>query len=72
MLVSSTTRCAELENRWKWNNGHILIIVQAVGVVPAEGDKGGVTLITKKVKHPQRPAQHSHKVTLGGNKSTRK
>ncbi len=47
-------------------------IEQAVGVIPAEGDKGGVTLITKKTKHPQRPAGHVHKTTFGGNKTTRK
>ena len=45
---------------------------QAVGVSPAEGDKGGVTLITKKTKHPQRPGSSVNKVTFGGNKSTRK
>ncbi|KUJ20115.1 ribosomal protein L28e [Mollisia scopiformis] len=45
---------------------------KAVGVIPAEGDKGGVTLITKKVKHPQRPVSHVHKTTFGGNKTTRK
>ncbi|TAQ89815.1 malate dehydrogenase [Chlorociboria aeruginascens] len=45
---------------------------KAVGVIPAEGDKGGVTLITKKSKHAQRPGSHTHKVTYGGNKTTRK
>ncbi|TVY14974.1 putative 60S ribosomal protein L28e [Lachnellula arida] len=43
---------------------------KAVGVVPAKD--GGVSLITKKVKHPQRPASHSHTTTLSGKKSTRK
>lgn len=45
---------------------------QAVGIVPASGDKGGVTLITKKTKHTQRPAGNKHSVTWGGNKGTRK
>jgi hypothetical protein len=40
--------------------------------VPAEGDKGGVTLITKKTKHPQRPGSSVNKVSFGGNKTTRK
>lgn len=39
---------------------------------PAEGDKGGVTLVTKKTKHAQRPGSHSHSTTFGANKSTRK
>jgi large subunit ribosomal protein L28e len=47
-------------------------IVQAVGISPAEGDKGGVTLITKKTKHPQRPGSSVNKVTFGGSKTTRK
>ena len=29
-------------------------------------------MITKKVKHPQRPGSAVHKTSLGGNKSTRK
>jgi len=45
---------------------------QAIGVIPATGDKGGVTLLTKKTKHPQRPGQSINKITFGGNKSTRK
>ncbi|KAI9746424.1 MAG: hypothetical protein M1818_000137 [Claussenomyces sp. TS43310] len=45
---------------------------KAVGVVPAEGDKGGVTLITKKTKHTQRPRSNLNKITWGGDKSTRK
>ncbi|CZR58981.1 related to ribosomal protein L28 [Phialocephala subalpina] len=45
---------------------------KAVGVVPAESGKGGVTLITKKAKHPQRPAGAVHKTTFGANKTTRK
>ena len=40
--------------------------------MPAEGDKGGVTLITKKTKHPQRPGSSVNKVSFGGNKTTRK
>lgn len=72
MPVSSTTRCAENERFsgevYKGNTD----TAQAVGVVPAEGDKGGVTLITKKTAHPQRPGSSSHKVTFGGNKTTRK
>lgn len=72
--VTSTTRYA----RWTRNSIYGVEIWmdadfgQAVGVVPAEGDKGGVTLLTKKTKHAQRPADHTHKVTFGGNKSTRK
>ncbi|KAN0102805.1 ribosomal protein L28e [Hyaloscypha variabilis] len=45
---------------------------KAVGISPAEGDKGGVTLITKKTKHPQRPGSSVNKVTFGGSKTTRK
>jgi len=45
---------------------------KAIGISPAEGDKGGVTLFTKKTKHPQRPGQASQKTTFGGNKGTRK
>ncbi|KAF4637165.1 hypothetical protein G7Y89_g925 [Cudoniella acicularis] len=45
---------------------------KAVGVEENKDKSKGVTLITKKVKHPQRPASHVHKVTIGGNKSTRK
>jgi len=44
---------------------------KAVGVLPA-GEKGGVTLITKKPSQTQRPASAAHKTTFGGNKSTRK
>ncbi|KAI4238883.1 MAG: hypothetical protein LQ349_000796 [Xanthoria aureola] len=40
---------------------------KAVGVLPAE--KGGVTLITKKTKHQNRPAANRHEVTFAGNKS---
>jgi large subunit ribosomal protein L28e len=45
---------------------------KAVGVIPAEGDKGGVTLITKKGKHAQRPASHTNKIIFDRNKTTRK
>ncbi|RDL35310.1 uncharacterized protein BP5553_07241 [Venustampulla echinocandica] len=45
---------------------------KAVGVVPAEGDKGGVTLITKKANTTQKPASQANKITIGANKSTRK
>ncbi|KAL8680577.1 MAG: hypothetical protein Q9186_003269 [Xanthomendoza sp. 1 TL-2023] len=40
---------------------------QAVGLLPAE--KGGVTLITKRTKHQNRPAANRHEVTFAGNKS---
>ena len=50
----------------------LLIFWQAVGVVPAEGEKGGVTLITKKTKHVQRPGSNYHRTTFGANKTTRK
>ncbi|KAI4259873.1 MAG: hypothetical protein L6R42_004329 [Xanthoria sp. 1 TBL-2021] len=40
---------------------------KAVGVLPAE--KGGVTLITKKTKHQNRPAANRNEVTFAGNKS---
>merc|ERR1712225_154550 len=36
------------------------------------GDKGGVTLVTKKQKHTQKPGAAAHKTTFGGNKTTRK
>lgn len=68
-LVSSTTRYL------KWENvrfGTITDNGQAVGVSAAEGDMGGVTLITKKTKHSQRPSSNIHKTTFGGNKTTRK
>jgi len=45
---------------------------KAVGVSPAEGDKGGVVLTTKKTKHVQRPGSNHHTTTFGGNKSTRR
>ncbi|TVY81761.1 putative 60S ribosomal protein L28e [Lachnellula suecica] len=45
---------------------------KAVGVLPLAGEKGGVTLITKKAKHPQRPAHQGHKTNLSGSKSSRK
>merc|ERR1712000_586115 len=35
-------------------------------------DKGGVTLVTKKQKHTQKPGAAAHKTTFGGNKTTRK
>lgn len=70
MLDSSMTRYAGMGNQWM--DGMVTDAIQAVGVAAAEGDKGGVTLITKKVKHPQRPSQQAHKVTFGGNKTTRK
>ncbi|KAL8923396.1 MAG: hypothetical protein Q9172_003145 [Xanthocarpia lactea] len=40
---------------------------RAVGLLPAE--KGGVTLITKRTKHQNRPAANRHEVTFAGNKS---
>ncbi|KAL8914122.1 MAG: hypothetical protein Q9171_001238 [Xanthocarpia ochracea] len=40
---------------------------KAVGLLPAE--KGGVTLITKRTKHQNRPAANRHEVTFAGNKS---
>jgi large subunit ribosomal protein L28e len=45
---------------------------QAIGIQAAEGDKGGVVLITKKTKHVQRPGSNYNKTTFGANKSTRK
>ncbi|RDW70310.1 60S ribosomal protein L28 [Coleophoma crateriformis] len=45
---------------------------KAVGVVPAEGEKGGVTLITKKAGSAQKPGSGSIKTTFGGNKPARK
>lgn len=40
---------------------------QAVGVQPSE--KGGVSLVTKKTKHLNRPAANKHEVTWSGQKS---
>ncbi|KAI9881395.1 MAG: hypothetical protein M1830_003402 [Pleopsidium flavum] len=40
---------------------------KAVGIQPAE--KGGVTLITKKTKHHNRPASNKNEVLWGSNKS---
>ena len=71
MPVSSTTRCAKMEST-REEIRREADIVQAVGISPAEGDKGGVTLITKKTKHPQRPGSSVNKVTFGGSKTTRK
>ncbi|KAI1001096.1 hypothetical protein K3495_g7102 [Podosphaera aphanis] len=45
---------------------------KAVGVLPAKGGKGGVTLITKKPRFSQQPASSTYKSTFGINKSTRK
>ncbi|RKF57680.1 putative 60S ribosomal protein L28e [Erysiphe neolycopersici] len=45
---------------------------EAVGVLPIEGGKGGVTLITKKQKFTQKPSSAYYKSTFGGNKSTRR
>ena len=72
MLVLSTRRYD-----WRYYEGFTIKESrtdngQAVGVIPAEGDKGGVTLITKKTAHPQRPVSNVHKTTFGGNKTTRK
>lgn len=44
-----------------------IYFIQAVGVQPAE--KGGVTLLTKKGKHLNRPASNQHQVAWGGNTS---
>ncbi|KAA6407273.1 MAG: 60S ribosomal L28 [Lasallia pustulata] len=41
--------------------------VQAVGIHPAE--KGGVTMVTKKTKHHNRPAANKNEVSWTGNKS---
>jgi large subunit ribosomal protein L28e len=49
-----------------------LTVFQAVGVVPAAGEKGGVTLLTKKAGSTQKPSKNAHQVTFGGNKGTRK
>ncbi|KFY13805.1 hypothetical protein V491_06270, partial [Pseudogymnoascus sp. VKM F-3775] len=43
---------------------------KAVGIAPAEGDKGGVTLVTKKAGNAQRPASASQ-TTINGSKSNR-
>ncbi|CAF9911852.1 MAG: hypothetical protein HETSPECPRED_000466 [Heterodermia speciosa] len=40
---------------------------RAVGLLPAE--KGGVTLITKKSKHLNRPSSNKNEVTFSGQKS---
>ncbi|MCJ1248329.1 hypothetical protein MMC30_005546 [Trapelia coarctata] len=40
---------------------------KAVGIHP--GEKGGVTLITKKTKHHNRPAGNMNSVSYGGNNS---
>ncbi|KAL8802173.1 MAG: hypothetical protein Q9182_003962 [Xanthomendoza sp. 2 TL-2023] len=40
---------------------------KAVGLLPAAN--GGITLITKKTKHQNRPAANRHEVTFAGNKS---
>ncbi|MCJ1481593.1 hypothetical protein MMC06_001752 [Schaereria dolodes] len=40
---------------------------KAVGIHPAE--KGGITLITKKTKHHNRPAANKNEVTFAGNTS---
>ena len=40
---------------------------QAIGILPAE--KGGVTLITKKTKHLNRPASNKNEVSFSGKKS---
>ncbi|KAI9049439.1 hypothetical protein LZ554_006471 [Drepanopeziza brunnea f. sp. 'monogermtubi'] len=45
---------------------------KAVGIAPAVGEKGGVTLITKKANHAQKPGPGAIKTTFGGNKTTRK
>jgi large subunit ribosomal protein L28e len=45
---------------------------QAVAVGFGKGDKGGVTVITKKQKHPQKPLAAAHETTFGGNKTARK
>jgi len=44
---------------------------QAVGIQPASGEKGGVTLITKKGSAVQKPNQ-AISTTFNGGKSTRK
>lgn len=44
---------------------------KAVGVQPASGDKGGVTLITKKAAAVQKPSS-VNTTTFKGNKSVRK
>ncbi|KAH8821516.1 60S ribosomal protein L28 [Xylogone sp. PMI_703] len=44
---------------------------KAVGILPA-GEKGGVTLITKKPGQIQRPGKAAITTSFGGNKSTRK
>ncbi|KAI9810962.1 MAG: hypothetical protein M1827_005693 [Pycnora praestabilis] len=42
----------------------------AVGIQP--GEKGGVTLITKKTKHTSRPAANMNRITWGKNKSNQR
>ena len=47
-----------------------MMIQQAVGV--SQGSHGGVTLVTKKAKHAQRPGQQAHSVNFSKTKSNRK
>lgn len=48
----------------------LMSVIQAVGVLPNE--KGGVVVISKKIKSAHQPAKSSHRVTHGGNKTNRK
>ncbi|MCJ1375524.1 hypothetical protein MMC20_006761 [Loxospora ochrophaea] len=43
---------------------------KAVGIHP--GEKNGITLITKKTKHHNRPAANKNEVNFGGDKSNQK
>jgi len=52
------------------NGGHKLTQTaepQAVGIQPKQG--GGVTMITKKTKHHNRPTANKNEVAWGSNKS---
>ena len=44
-----------------------MVDTQAVGIQPKQG--GGVTMITKKTKHHNRPAANKNEVAWGSNKS---
>lgn len=45
---------------------------KAVGILPIEGGKGGITLITKKTKFTQKPSSAIYTTVFGGNKTSRR
>lgn len=61
-----------MQELWQEGAAWLLINRQAVSILAAEGDKGGVTIVTKKAGQPQKPLGASHKTTFGGNKTSRK